>query len=363
MSEQLKQLRDQIDAIDDQLLQLVSKRAGLAQQIGDIKKKENEANAGVIVYRPEREAQILARMQQNNPGPISNEHIQQLFIEIMSLCRALEKPMNVAYLGPNGTFSEEAALKRFGSAIAAVACDSIDDVFRAVESDDANYGVVPVENSSEGAVGRTMDLLLQTPLSICGEIQLPVHQFLMAQQTDLARITKIYSHPQSLAQCHHWLAVNLPHLPSSALFHAASNAEAARLAAADQQAAAVASKRAAELFGLTICAENIEDDPKNTTRFLVIGKQQVGVSGKDKTSLVMSTNNRSGAIYRLLEPLAQYGVSMSRLESRPSRTGLWQYVFFVDLEGHQHDQPVAAALAELREKAAFLKILGSYPAS
>lgn len=363
MSEQLKQLRDQIDAIDDQLLQLVSKRAGLAQQIGDIKKKENEANAGVIVYRPEREAQILARMQQNNPGPISNEHIQQLFIEIMSLCRALEKPMNVAYLGPNGTFSEEAALKRFGSAIAAVACDSIDDVFRAVESEDANYGVVPVENSSEGAVGRTMDLLLQTPLSICGEIQLPVHQFLMAQQTDLARITKIYSHPQSLAQCHHWLTVNLPHLPSSALFHAASNAEAARLAAADQQAAAVASKRAAELFGLTICAENIEDDPKNTTRFLVIGKQQVGVSGKDKTSLIMSTNNRSGAIYRLLEPLAQHGVSMSRLESRPSRTGLWQYVFFVDLEGHQHDQPVAAALAELREKAAFLKILGSYPAS
>ena len=363
MSEQLKQLRDQIDAIDDQLLQLVSKRAGLAQQIGDIKKKENEANVGVIVYRPEREAQILARMQQNNPGPISNEHIQQLFIEIMSLCRALEKPMNVAYLGPNGTFSEEAALKRFGSAIAAVACDSIDDVFRAVESDDANYGVVPVENSSEGAVGRTMDLLLQTPLSICGEIQLPVHQFLMAQQTDLARITKIYSHPQSLAQCHHWLTVNLPHLPSSALFHAASNAEAARLAAADQQAAAVASKRAAELFGLTICAENIEDDPKNTTRFLVIGKQQVGVSGKDKTSLIMSTNNRSGAIYRLLEPLAQHGVSMSRLESRPSRTGLWQYVFFVDLEGHQHDQPVAAALAELREKAAFLKILGSYPAS
>lgn len=363
MSEQLKQLRDQIDAIDDQLLQLVSKRAGLAQQIGDIKKKENEANVGVIVYRPEREAQILARMQQNNPGPISNEHIQQLFIEIMSLCRALEKPMNVAYLGPNGTFSEEAALKRFGSAIAAVACDSIDDVFRAVESDDANYGVVPVENSSEGAVGRTMDLLLQTPLSICGEIQLPVHQFLMAQQTDLARITKIYSHPQSLAQCHHWLTVNLPHLPSSALFHAASNAEAARLAAGDQQAAAVASKRAAELFGLTICAENIEDDPKNTTRFLVIGKQQVGVSGKDKTSLIMSTNNRSGAIYRLLEPLAQHGVSMSRLESRPSRTGLWQYVFFVDLEGHQHDQPVAAALAELREKAAFLKILGSYPAS
>ena len=356
MSEQLKQLRDQIDAIDDQLLQLVSRRAGLAQQVGKIKK------SGVI-YRPEREAQILARMREHNPGPISNEHIQQLFTEIMSLCRALEKPMSVAFLGPNGTFSEEAALKRFGNAITEVPCDSIDDVFRTVESDTAHYGVVPVENSSEGAVGRTMDLLLQTPLSICGEIQLPVHQFLMAQQTDLTQIGRIYSHPQSLAQCHHWLTANLPHLPSSALIHAASNAEAARQAAADKQAAAIAGQRAAELFGLTICAENIEDDPRNTTRFLVIGKQLVDVSGKDKTSLIVSTNNRSGAVYALLEPLAQHGVSMSRLESRPSRTGLWQYVFFIDLEGHQRDNNVAVALAELREKAAFLKILGSYPAS
>lgn len=356
MSEELKQLRDQIDAIDNELLQLVSKRAGLAQQVGKIKKSG-------IVYRPEREAQILARVQEQNPGPVSNEHIKHLFTEIMSLCRALEKPMSVAYLGPNGTFSEEAALKRFGSAISEVACDSIDDVFRTVESEAAHYGVVPVENSSEGAVGRTMDLLLQTPLSICGEIQLPVHQFLMAQQTDLARINKIYSHPQSLAQCHHWLKTNLPHLSHSALIHAASNADAARQAAADHQAAAIASQRAAELFGLSICAENIEDDPKNTTRFLVIGKQIVAPSGKDKTSLIVSTNNRSGAIYTLLEPLAQYGVSMSRLESRPSRTGLWQYVFFIDLEGHQQDDNVAAAMAELRHKAAFLKILGSYPAA
>lgn len=356
MSEELKQLRDQIDAIDNELLQLVSKRAGLAQQIGKIKKSG-------IVYRPEREAQILTRIQEHNPGPISNAHIGQLFTEIMSLCRALEKPMSVAYLGPSGTFSEEAALKRFGSAITSVTCNSIDDVFHAVESDAANYGVVPVENSTEGAVGRTMDLLLQTPLYICGEIQLPVHQFLMAQQSELAHINKIYSHPQSLAQCHHWLKTNLPHLPNSALINAASNADAARQAAADKHAAAVAGKRAAELFGLSICAENIEDDPKNTTRFLVIGKQVVSVSGKDKTSLILSTNNRSGAIYKLLEPLAHHGVSMSRLESRPSRTGLWQYVFFVDIEGHQEDANVAAALAELREKASFSKILGSYPAT
>ncbi len=354
MSEQLKQLRDQIDAIDDELLQLVNKRAGLAQQIGKIKKSG-------IVYRPEREAQILTRMQEHNPGPISNAHIRQLFTEIMSLCRALEKPMRVAYLGPSGTFSEEAALKRFGSAITSVACNSIDDVFRAVEYETANYGVVPVENSTEGAVGRTMDLLLHTPLTICGEIQLPVHQFLMAQQSELAHINKIYSHPQSLAQCHHWLKTNLPHLSNAALINATSNADAARQAAADKHAAAVAGKRAAELFGLSICAENIEDDPRNTTRFLVIGKQIVSASGKDKTSLILSTNNRSGAIYQLLEPLAHHGVSMSRLESRPSRTGLWQYVFFVDIEGHQEDANVAAALADLREKASFSKILGSYP--
>ncbi len=356
MSEQLKQLRDQIDGIDNELLQLVSKRAEFARQIGKIKKSG-------IVYRPEREAQILARMQEQNPGPISNEHIKQLFIEIMSLCRALEKPMSVAFLGPSGTFSEEAALKRFGSAITTIACDSIDDVFRTVESDTVNYGVVPVENSTEGAVGRTMDLLLQTPLIICGELQLPIHQFLLAQQTELARINKIYSHSQSLAQCHHWLSSNLPHLSHTALINVASNADAARQAANDSEAAAVAGKRAGELFGLAICAENIEDDPKNTTRFLVLGKQMVDASGKDKTSLIMSTNNRSGAIYKLLEPLAQHGVSMSRLESRPSRTGLWQYVFFVDIEGHQDDENVAAALIELRNKAAFLKILGSYPAT
>jgi chorismate mutase/prephenate dehydratase len=355
MSEQLKQLRDQIDAIDSELLKLVSTRAELAQQIGKIKKSG-------IVYRPEREAQILTRIQEQNPGPITNEHIKQIFTEIMSLCRALEKPMSVAYLGPNGTFSEDAALKRFGSAITTVACDSIDEVFRTVESDAASYGVVPVENSSEGAVGRTMDLLLQTPLTICGEIQLPVHQFLMAQQTELSQINKIYTHPQSFAQCHQWLRTNLPQISNTAFITTASNADAARQAAADKNAAAIASKRAAELFGLVICAENIEDDPKNTTRFLVIGKQNVAASGKDKTSLILSTNNRSGAIYKLLEPLAQHGVSMSRLESRPSRTGLWQYVFFVDIEGHQHDANVAAALEALREKAAFLKILGSYPA-
>ncbi|SCX95828.1 chorismate mutase [Nitrosospira sp. Nsp13] len=354
MINQLKQLRDKIDAIDSELLKLMSARAGLAREIGQIKNG--------MAYRPEREAQVLTRLCALNPGPLANEHIVRLFTEIMSLCRSLEEPMTIAYLGPQGTFSEEAALKRFGGVVTTLACNSIDDVFRKVEAGVAGYGVVPVENSTEGAVGRSLDLLLHTPLKVCGEIKLPIHQHLLALQTDLARIKKIYSHPQSFSQCHEWLNANLPHLPEVARINAASNADAARLAAGDETAAAVAGKKAGEVFGLTICAENIEDDPNNTTRFLVIGTQEVATSGKDKTSLVMSVKNRPGAIHELLAPLAEHGVSMSRLESRPSRASLWEYVFFVDIEGHQQDATIAKALRELRERAAFLKILGSYPA-
>jgi len=354
MNEQLKQLRDKIDGIDSEILRLVNMRAECAQQIGIIKKNG-------IIYRPEREAQILERIKRENPGPLDNIRIAQLFTEIMSICRALEKPMTVACLGPQGTFSEEAAIKRFGTAITTLPCDSIDEVFRSVESGSAGYGVVPVENSTEGAVGRTLDLLLQTSLTVCGEIQLPVHQSLMARQTDLKQISKIYSHPQSFAQCHHWLQANLPTLSSKHYIHAGSNADAARLATQDSTAAAIAGKRAAERYGLIICAENIEDDSKNTTRFLVLGMQNVEPSGKDKTSLIISAGNYAGAIHRLLTPFATHGVNLSRLESRPSRINLWQYVFFVDIEGHQNDSNVAVALKELNKKASFLKILGSYP--
>ncbi|MGH8762756.1 MAG: prephenate dehydratase [Nitrosospira sp.] len=353
MNAQLKQLRDKIDAIDSELLKLMSARAGLAREIGQIKNG--------VAYRPEREAQVLARLRELNPGPLANEHITRLFTEIMSLCRSMEEPLTVAYLGPQGTFSEEAALKRFGSVVTTMACNSIDDVFRKVESGQAGYGVVPVENSTEGAVGRSLDLLLQTPLKVCGEIALPIHQLLLARHAGLAHIKRIYSHPQSFSQCHEWLNVNLPHLSGTARINAASNADAARLAAEDENAAAVAGKKAGEVFGLAICAENIEDDPNNTTRFLIIGAQEVAVSGKDKTSLVVSAKNRPGAIHELLAPLAKHGVSMSRLESRPSRAGLWEYVFFVDIEGHQSDTKIAEALDELREKAPFLKVLGSYP--
>lgn len=354
MTAQLKQLRDRIDAIDGELLRLVSVRADLAREIGQIKNG--------MAYRPEREAQVLARLCKLNPGPLANDHIARLFTEIMSLCRSLEEPLAVAYLGPQGTFSEEAALKRFGNGVSTVACSSIDDVFRKVEAGAAGYGVVPVENSTEGAVGRSLDLLLQTPLKVCGEIKLPIHQLLLSRHGDLTRINKIYSHPQSFSQCHEWLNANLPHLSCEARINAASNADAARLAAEDESAAAVAGKKAGEVFGLTPCAENIEDDPNNTTRFLVIAAQEVAASGKDKTSLVMAVKNRPGAIHELLAPLARHDVSMSRLESRPSRAGLWEYVFFVDIEGHQQDAKIAIALEEIRERAAFLKILGSYPA-
>jgi len=360
MPELLKPLRDQIDAIDAELLKLVNQRAALAQKIGDIKRKNNNI---IVAYRPEREAQILTHIEKQNPGPLSNAHIQRLFTEIMSMCRALEHSIRIAYLGPSGTFSEDAVLKKFGHAVTLVPCDSIDDVFRAVEFESADYGVVPVENSTEGAVGRSMDLLLMSPLLICGEVQLPIHQSLMSQDIDLKDIKKVYSHPQSLAQSQQWLRLNLPQLSSSAYIHTNSNSEAARLVATDSFAAAVGNKRAAELFGLTVRAESIEDDPRNTTRFLVLGRQFVDPSGKDKTSLALMTHNRSGAIYHILEPLAKHNVSMSRLESRPLRTGLWQYVFFIDLEGHEQDANVTTALDEIRQKAAFLKIFGSYPVS
>lgn len=351
MSKKLTQLRDQIDRLDDEMLQLVNQRAALAQQIGHL--KENG-----VVLRPEREAQVLQRLQDNNRGPLSNAAISQLFTEVMSQCRALEAPLSVAYLGPEGTFTEAATLKRFGSAVQGQPCATIDDVFRAVESGAAHYGVVPVENSTEGAIGRTLDLLMQSTLQVCGEVMLPIHQCLMSHQEDIARIQQVYSHPQSLGQCQGWLNANLPHAKRVVV---SSNSEAARLAAQQLDNAAIAGKQAAERYGVPVRAENIEDDARNTTRFLVIGNQDVAPSGKDKTSLVLSAPNRPGAVHDLLAPLAKHGVSMTKLESRPARSGLWEYVFYMDIEGHQTDANVAAALAELKQVAAFVKLLGSYP--
>ncbi|HEX5539788.1 MAG TPA: prephenate dehydratase, partial [Methylophilaceae bacterium] len=317
-----------------------------------------EIKNGGHIYRPEREAQVLRRLLEHNPGPLSGEAITAIFRGVMSNCRALEKQISVAFLGPLGTFSEEAANKQFGGLSAPVQCSSIDEVFRMVEAGTVDYGVVPVENSTEGAVGRTLDLLLATRLSICGEIELPVHHNLLSRQVDKKHIRKLYSHAQSLAQCHEWINQNLPGVERQAI---ASNAEAAKLAAGEEGAAAIASRRAAELFNLNLLAEHIEDDPKNTTRFLVLATHGVAASGQDKTSLVLATKNQPGAIVELLEPLARHKVSMTKLESRPSRLGMWEYVFFVDIEGHHADAAVADALAELQQRSSLLKVLGSYP--
>jgi chorismate mutase/prephenate dehydratase len=351
MDNDLKKLRDQIDAIDDQVLRLVSERARLAHTIGQVK------NGGPI-YRPEREAQVLRRLQEQNEGPLSSESVSAIFRTVMSHCRALEKELSVAFLGPLGTFSEEAANKQFGGLSKPVQCASIDEVFQTVESGAVDYGVVPVENSTEGGIGRTLDLLLQTSLNICGEVELPVHHNLLCKTEDKGTIKKLYSHAQSLAQCHEWLNRNLPGVERQAVV---SNSEAARLASLEDSSAAIASRRAGELFGLNLLAENIEDDPRNTTRFLVLSSHDVAPSGKDKTSLAMAARNVPGAVVSLLEPLARHGVSMTKFESRPAHTGLWEYVFFVDIEGHRKDERVAKALEEVAERAAFLKVLGSYP--
>jgi chorismate mutase/prephenate dehydratase len=281
----------------------------------------------------------------------------------MSNCRALEKELSIAFLGPLGTYSEEAALKQFGLGRGAVVCGSIDEVFRTVEAGQADYGVVPVENSTEGAIGLTLDLLLASPLKICGEITLPIHHCLLSGQSDIHKISHILSHAQSLAQCHEWLNRVMPNATLEAV---TSNARAAQLthdfvSSDNTFVAAIASKRAAELFNLNVLAENIEDDAKNTTRFLVLGNHDVASSGNDKTSLVMTTKNKPGAMIDLLEPLSRHGVSMTKLESRPSKLSLWDYVFFVDIEGHQTDDKVKAALHELQARASFLKVLGSYP--
>ncbi len=351
MTDELKKHREQIDAIDEQLLKLVSERAGHARAIGELK-------GGGPIYRPEREAQILRRLLELNPGPLSGEAVTAIFRTVMSNCRALEKELAVAFLGPLGTYSEEAAIKQFGGLGSPVQCATIDEVFRMVETGHADYGVVPVENSTEGAIGRTLDLLVGSPLQVCGEVDLPVHHNLLSKTEDKAQIRTVYSHAQSLSQCHEWLNANLPNVERQAV---ASNAEATRLAAEHPGAAAIASRRAGEIYGLNILAENVEDDPRNTTRFLVVAGHDVAPSGRDKTSLAMATRNIPGAVVELLTPLSENGVSMTKLESRPSHAGLWEYVFFVDIEGHRNDAKVAQALKLIEGKASFLKVLGSYP--
>ncbi len=345
--------REAIDALDRDILARLNERAAHAQAIGELK-------AGDAAYRPEREAQVLERLLEENPGPLSNDAIAGVFRQVMSACRALEQRLRIAYLGPAGTFSHAAVARHFGQFVDAIPYATIDEVFRAIEAGQTDYAVVPVENSTEGAVGRTLDLMCQTDVTICGEVKLRVQQNLLSNAGDLSKVMRVYSHAQSLSQCVQWLARHLPTVPRVAV---SSNAEAARLAATEPGTAAIAGDIAATIYELAILAPHIEDEPNNTTRFWVLGRQHVAPSGRDETSLVMSAPNRPGAVHALLEPFAKHGVSMTRFESRPARTGLWEYLFFVDIAGHRNDPSVAAALAELAQKAPFLKLLGSYPAA
>ena len=355
LQSELAVVRTLIDGVDRQLLDLLNQRARYAQQVGAIKARHGEAG---FIYRPEREAQVLQRIQAINPGPLSNESVTWFFREVMSACLSLEKPLGIAFLGPLGTFSESAAVKHFGHAARLMPQVSIDDVFREVEAHHADYAVVPIENSTEGAVGRTLDLLLTTPLKICGEVVLRIHQHLLSRESTLSDVSKVYSHAQSLAQCHEWLNRSLP---QAQRIPVGSNAQAAQLAAGERAAAAIAGQAAAERYQLPELASNIEDEPNNTTRFVVLGRHDAGPSGRDKTSLIMSAHNQTGALGSLLAPFSEAGVSMTRLESRPARHTLWEYVFFVDLEGHREDAQVRSALAELGRRAPYLKLLGSYP--
>jgi chorismate mutase/prephenate dehydratase len=355
MDDKLKPLRDQIDAIDEQILDLLNRRARVAQEVGHVK---SETNAPV--FRPEREAQVLRSVANRNPGPLLAADVQSVFREIMSACRALEKRVTVAYLGPAGTFSEQAVYQQFGRAVEGLPCASFDEVFRAAEAGTADFGVVPVENSTEGAVNRTLDLLLQTTLVISGEISLPVHHSLISKTGAMDGVKLICAHSQALAQCQAWLNQHYPNIERQAV---ASNGEAARLASEDPAVAAIAGEIAGQKYNLQVVKAHIQDDPHNRTRFAVIGRLQTAPSGKDQTSLVLSVPNKAGAVYNLLAPLAKHGVSMTRFESRPARMGTWEYYFYVDVEGHASDDKVAKALDELKENAAFFKLLGSYPFS
>ena len=359
MTATLADLRVQIDALDNQLLTLLNQRALVAEQVGEVKKRE-----GTPFFRPDRVAQVIEKIQHANQGPLKNEHVAAVWREIMSACLALESPVRVAYLGPAGTFSEEAAVRFFGSSIEHIPCANFDEVFRAATAGTADFGVVPVENSTEGVVSRSLDLLLNSPLHIVGEISLMVRHNLLRLSDSLDGIEAVYAHPQALAQCQGWLSAHLPHAERHA---ASSNAEGARLATTNPAWAGIASDRAATQFALHTAAHGIQDDAFNRTRFAVMCLPQTlpapPASGRDCTSLVVSVPNRPGAVHDILVPLKNHGVSMTRFESRPARSGHWEYFFYIDLQGHPSQDHVKAALADLQQLCAFYKVLGAYPIS
>ena len=354
-SETLAEARARIDGIDTEIQSLIAERAGWARRVG---KAKGPLKAAIDYYRPEREAQVLRRVLDRNDGPLSDEVLLRLFREIMSACLAQQEPLKVGFLGPEGTFSEQALFKHFGHSAHGLPLPSIEEVFQEVEAGHADFGVVPVENSGQGTIQSTLDMFLSSSLKICGEVELHVHQFLLSRSGRLEDIERVYSHAMSLAQCQAWLRGNLPKAEKLAV---SSNAEAARRARHADDAAAIAGESAGHVYGLKVVAGPLEDRPDNTTRFLVIGRELFHASGHDRTSLLVFVRDQPGALFNVLRPFAEHGVSMNRIESRPSHAGLWQYAFFIDVSGHVEDAPVKRALAELGEYAADVKVLGSYP--
>jgi len=353
----LGSIRESIDDIDARIQGLLSERARFAQLVGISKTAGGKA---VDVYRPEREAQVLRKVLKRNEGPLRDEEVVRLFREIMSACLAQQEPLKVAFLGPEGTFTQAAVLKQFGASVRALPLPAIDEVFHEVEGGIADFGVVPIENSSEGTVNHTLDMFLGSGLKICGEVELRINHHLMGRMTGLAAVKRVCAHPQALAQCRGWLDDQLPDVDRVPV---SSNAEGARRARDERDTAAIAGRAAAEIYGLHLLASDIEDRPDNTTRFLVIGRKLFSASGIDKTTLLVSARDTdgAGALFRLLEPLAEHQVNMTRIESRPSRKRKWDYVFFIDIEGHVSDPAVAEALAALEKRASLFKVLGSYP--
>ncbi len=357
----LESLRAEIDRLDLELLERLNARARAAEAVAEVKRRQapNDSSTPIQFFRPEREAAVLARLRKANAGPLPDDMVVGLFREVMSACLALEQPQRVAYLGPEGTFTEQAAVRHFGQFAAFASAGSITEVFRTVEAGGADFGVVPVENSTEGVVNQSLDALLATPLVIVGELELPIHQhFLLHPEAALEGLAAVWSHPQSLAQCRGWLD---RHWPTLTRVPAASNGEAAARAAADPTVAALAGDPAQARYGLRAEARCVEDAADNCTRFFVLGRQPVPPSGDDRTSLVVTTKNEPGALLRVLELFGQAGLNLLRLESRPARRGQWTYAFFIDLEGHQAQPEVADVLAQLGKRALDLRILGSYP--
>ena len=357
MSEEkkLQNIREEIDQLDQQIQDLINQRASCAQKVAEIKIQAGESEH---FYRPEREAQILRAIESRNKGPLSGKEMARLFREIMSACLALERPLKIAFLGPAGTYNHVATVKHFGNSIEHLPVNNIEDIFRVVEAGQAHFGVVPIENSTEGVITHTLDLLINSSLMICGEVDLRIQHNLISNESSLDKVKKVFAHQQSLAQCRRWLDKNLPGVEYYAV---RSNAEAVRLCKEEKATAAIAGKMASEIYQVPILKAEIEDEPDNTTRFIVIGKNAVPASGKDRTSLLVTTSNKAGALHELLKPLAARNISMSKIESRPSRRGVWEYVFFIDIEGHKDDPVVAEALKEIEHESAMIRILGSYP--